>query len=482
MNGYQLPGTIEETAPWSIKAIHFSGMLHEMFVDRTIKSGMGAVPPTGLPANGQYDVNSFRDMGGHIWMGGVLGKHLSFFSSFGIEQELEVERGRFKSPTSVHWEQAFFAYNNVLNSGSGLLNFRFGRFELELPYSSLRRLSSALAPYEVYNIRPVQGAVSLSAPKVGMSIYGVHSFGLSRIRYDFSVVNGANGHFDTNTKKDLYGRLAWSQYFAGPLKKVTVGGLGYFGAQNLRDLPGNPFPNEAMIAYWEQEHEELGETFNVHTNPENAAFSRLGVDASLDLVLFGYHLNFFGQYLMGHDDDIDMTNEHMPYFAGGGGDEGGGDHVDKTMTTASEGIEWVTRPFDYTGGFVGVDLVIIPTKLYLSPRFDWVNVTNQWADKVDGAYLRQNNIYVVEGDTLSGSDGMLRNMTGGETGIMRWVVQLHYHPIQPVAMMVEYGRQDNLFGYPEPQVEMYNPSWAAGMGRVVSIDSNWLMFMVMFAF
>ena len=482
VNGYQLPGTIEETAPWSIQAVHFSGMLHEMFVDRTIKSGMAAVPPTGLPANGQYDVNSFRDMGGHIWMGGVLGKHLSFFSSFGIEQELEVEGGRFKSPTSVHWEQAFFAYNNVLSSGSGLLNFRFGRFELELPFSSLRRLSSALAPYEVYNIRPVQGAVSLSAPKVGMSIYGVHSFGLSRIRYDLSVVNGANAHFDTNLNKDLYARLAWSQYFAGPLKKVTVGGLGYFGTQNLRDLPGNPFPNEAMIEHW-QKPEILGETFNVHTTPENVNFNRLGVDASIDLVLFGYHLNFFGQYLVGHDDDIDMTDKRMPYFAGGGGgDEGGGDHLHKAMTSASEGIEWLTRPFDYTGGFVGVDLVLIPTKLYLSPRLDWVNVTNQWADKVNGAYLRQNISYVIEGDTLSGSDIMPRNMTGGETDITRWVVQLHYHPIQPVVFMLEYGRQDNLFGYPEPPERMYNPNWAAGMGRVVSVDSRWLMIMVMFAF
>ncbi|MEE9190978.1 MAG: hypothetical protein V3U16_09435 [Candidatus Neomarinimicrobiota bacterium] len=488
VNGYQLPGTIEETAPWSIQAVHFSGMLHEMVVNRTIKSGMDAVPATGLPAKGQYDVNSFRDLGGHIWMGGVLGKHLSFFSSFGIEQELEVEGGRFKSPTSVHWEQAFFAYNNVLNSGTGLLNLRFGRFELELPYSSLRRLSSAMAPYEVYNIRPVKGAVSLAAPKVGMSVYGVHSFGLSRLRYDFSVLNGTNAHFDTNLKKDIYGRLAWSRYFAGSLKKVTVGGMGYFGTQNLRDLAGNPFPNEAMIEYWEHEHEELGEEFNVHTDPENVNFNRLGVDASLDFVLFGYHLNIFGQYLIGHDDDIDMTDEHMPYFVASGGsdDAGGDDHVHKTMTPASEEIEWLTRPFDYTGGFIGVDLILIPAKLYLSPRFDWVNITNQWADEVDGDAVRFDDPYDVPAagvvETRHGSDIGVRKMTGGVNDIYKWVVQLHYHPIQPVALMLEYGWQNNLFGYPEPSETLYNPNWAAGMGRVVSIDTTWLMFMVMFAF
>jgi hypothetical protein len=46
-----------------------------------------------------------------------------------------------------------------------------------------------------------------------------------------------------------------------------------------------------------------------------------------------------------------------------------------------------------------------------------------------------------------------------------------------------------MFGFPEPELEedpennkMYNPTWVAGMGRVVSIDSSWLMFMVLFAF
>ena len=489
VNGYQLPGTMESTAPWSIQAIHFSGMLHEMFVQRTIKSNMQAVPPTGLPGNGQYDVNSFRDLGGHIWMGGVLGRHLSFFAALGIEQELEVEAGRFKSPVGVHWEQAFFAWNNVLSSGTGRLNFRFGRVELELPYSSQRRLSSNLSPYEVYTIRPVLGAANLSSSKVGASIYGAYSFGLNRIIYDGSLVNGTNGNFDTNTKKDFYGRLALSRYFDGALKKITVGGLGYFGSQNLKDLPGNPFPNEAMIEYWEHEHEELGEEFNVHTDPENAPFTRIGLDAALDLILLGYHINIFGQYLIGHNDDIDMTDEHLPYFAGGGG-EGGGD-VHKALTPAGgdNGLEWQERPFDYTGGFIGADIILIPTKLYLSPRLDWVNVTNQWADPVDGLDVRMMDQWNFNDSTYMGSDKMPRSMTGDVNDITRLTVQLHYHPIQPVAMMLEVGRQTNMFGFPEPELEenplenkMYNPTWVAGMGRVVKVDSSWLMLMIMFAF
>ncbi len=481
INGYQLPGTIEDIAPWSFQAVHFSGMLHEMFVQRTIKSGMSAVPPTGLPGNGQYDVNSFRDPGGHLWMGGVLGRHLSFFAAFGIEQELEVEGGRFKSSMGVHWEQAFFAWNNVLSSGTGRLNLRFGRFELELPFSSLRRLSSALSPYEIYSIQPVKGATNLSSSKVGASVFGAYSFGVNRVNYDLSLVNGANGNFDTNIAKDIYGRLALSRYFDSAIKKVTIGGLGYLGSQNLKDLPGNPFPNEAMLDYWDDEG-----GLNVHISPENAAFTRLGLDASLDVILLGHHLNLFGQYLIGHNDDIDMTNEDMPYLESGGGDEGGGGHAHKALTPTSGLHDWVERPFDYSGGFIGTDIILIPARFYLSPRFDWVNVTNQWADDVDGMDVRMMGSYdIVDGmdtTTYMWSDGMLRTMTGNANVITRFTVQLHYHPIQPVAMMLEFGSQKNMFGYPEPPISMYNPTWVAGMGRVVKVDSNWLMFMIMFAF
>ncbi|MCH8025044.1 MAG: hypothetical protein IIB43_10110 [Candidatus Marinimicrobia bacterium] len=49
-------------------------------------------------------------------------------------------------------------------------------------------------------------------------------------------------------------------------------------------------------------------------------------------------------------------------------------------------------------------------------------------------------------------------------------------------MMRGVGRQTNMFGFPEPPLAMYNPSWVAGMGRVVKVDSSWLMLMIMFAF
>ena len=86
-NGYQLPGTIEDTPPWTWAKVKLAGMLHEMAVDRIIESNMRAVPPPGLPSGGEYHVRSFRDAGGHLWFGGTMGKKLLFLPSLGIVQE-----------------------------------------------------------------------------------------------------------------------------------------------------------------------------------------------------------------------------------------------------------------------------------------------------------------------------------------------------------------------------------------------------------
>ncbi len=453
-----------------------AGMLHEMFVDRIIESNMAATPPPGLPPGDQYHVRSFRDAGGHLWFGGTFGKNLSFMTSLGIEQELAVESGRFGSPSHAHWDFAFFQYNNIFNSGTGVANIKFGSFELELPFSNLRRLSSALAPYEVYNIRGVKGSFRLSSPQVGTALNGIVHKGLHAVRYEFALVNGTNGHFDSNVEFDYYGRVAVSRILDGFIKHVRVGGLYYSGVQNLRDLPGNPYPTEDMIDYWD---------INVHNEPDNSKFYRWGVDASVDVELVGYPINLYGQYLVGHDDDIDMTNLNLPYF--GEGEGGGHDHLVRSASS----LTWLVRPFDFTGGFVGADVVIIPSKLYFISRYDWVDIQNQWADPVNGGYIRDYGSSTWEygdfnndgePDEWSFGDPMPNDMTDAQTVYSRYVVGFRWHLLQPITLVYEYGSQDNLFGFPEPTPDMYNPDWVAGMGRTVNVDSDWHMFMVMFAF
>jgi len=439
-----------------------NGMLHEMAVDRIIESNMRAVPPPGLPSGGEYHVRSFRDAGGHLWFGGTMGRNLSFMTSLGIEQEFSVRSGRFSSESHAHWDFAFFQYNNIFNSGTGMANIKFGSFELELPFSNLRRLSSALAPYEVYRIRGVKGSFNLDAPQVGMSFNGLKHFGVNFLRYELAVVNGTNGNFDTNVEVDTYSRFAMTRMFDGMIKQIRIGGLFYQGAQNLRDLSGNPYPTADILDYWDDEFD-----INVHVDQDLSHFYRWGVDVSADLELLGYPINLYSQYLVGHDEDIDMTNLNMPYFGAGAGEGGHTPHLGKI--TSGDPM-WLVRPFDYNGGFVGADIVVLPTKLYLITRYDWVNMENQWGDPVNGEEIRddQSASWIYGED----DDGNPIRMTFG----------IRYHLSQPVTLIYEFATQDNLFGFPEPGPNMYNPDWVAGMGRTVNVDSYWHMFMVMFAF
>ncbi len=73
VNGYQLPGTIEDNPPWTTRTFQIAGMLHEMFVERTIISNMLAVPPPGLPPGGEYAVRSFATWGAISGWAGPLG-------------------------------------------------------------------------------------------------------------------------------------------------------------------------------------------------------------------------------------------------------------------------------------------------------------------------------------------------------------------------------------------------------------------------
>lgn len=107
-NGFQMPGTVEDTAPWTLHKVPLAAMLHEMAVDRMIFSNMRLYLLRVCHRGGEYHVRSFRDAGGHIWFGGTMGSKLSFMTSLGVEQEFSVSNGRFSSESHAHWDFAFF--------------------------------------------------------------------------------------------------------------------------------------------------------------------------------------------------------------------------------------------------------------------------------------------------------------------------------------------------------------------------------------
>ncbi|MFQ5504178.1 MAG: hypothetical protein ACE5F1_05175, partial [Planctomycetota bacterium] len=148
-NGFQLPGTLEEASLWEQKTIPLSLMVHEMLVRKTISNKMPMATGTGIPSGESLRFNSFDNMNLEFFSGGVAAKNLSYFSLWEIEAENELENGEFETKIEVHPAQAFFMYNNILDSGFGQLNARMGLFELDLPFSQIRSISAHSNKYLV---------------------------------------------------------------------------------------------------------------------------------------------------------------------------------------------------------------------------------------------------------------------------------------------------------------------------------------------
>jgi hypothetical protein len=448
-NGYQFPGTVEEIPIWQSQQLPLSGMPHLMYINREVGNEMGIDTPTGIPQFEDLHINSFRNMGIELFSGGILGKHLSYFSMFEVhdEAELDIETegaepehqsahseqvgdhedreddaeedqegaehiaaeefkgGKFRTSTHSENTQAFFVLNNLLGkdgfwklgSRRNLLNFRMGLFEMEIPFSQLRSLTSEMADYMIYSIQPFKDGFRLNAPQLGMSVRGELPLDFS---YELAIVNGTNNQFDLNEDKDFY--LRFVKRFVNPkirlFKGLRLGALYYTGQQNLET--------------------------NVRT--ENVDIFRWGLDFSWELPwhfnLFGKRFegfHIFGQWMRGEDDDTDPGNP---------GDQ----------------------KFTFEGGFVEADIQLIKSKLFFISRYDFVNIDEQW----------KLNPTVVK---LSGDVDEMR----------RWTVGLRYYFQANMFLYLEYANQQNMIGY---------PSAANGAARVVDVDSDWFMVMLAYTF
>lgn len=313
-NGYQMPGAIEETPIWEQELIPLGMMIHEMFTAKSLENNMSMETSGGIPEGDTLDTNSFKNLSLELFSGGTLGKHLSFFTLWEVETEGELEDGELETVTEVEFEQAFWMYNNVFNSGFGNLNARIGLFELDIPFSQIRSVSSHANKYLIYDVAGFKGGFRLGAPQLGLSFKGR----FRDFEYEAAIVNGTNDDLDTNTEKDFYFRGAYNFYEPTDwLRHLRIGGLGYIGRGNL----------DSNIV-----------------EEDNSGVSRFGVDLAFN---FSPAISIFVQWMAGMNDDTDP-------------DEGG------------------DQEFKFTGGFVELDAMLIVEKLFGYLRFDWVDIREQW--------------------------------------------------------------------------------------------------------
>lgn len=303
-NGFQLPGTMDPTPVWQQETLPLSGMPHPMYMRRNMKNNMLVPTTNGIPSGKTLSVDTFNSAF-ELFSAGTAGAHLSYLAFLEIHVDPEISAGgdepaddhggssgggssvaSIETHLDVEFHQFFVTYNNLFSkSNTGKMNLRLGFFHLDVPFVSLRKLTSEMSPNLVYHVSPVAGGFNLSKRQLGVSAFG--GLGSMRLRLDYEValVNGTNNLLDTNEDKDLFVRAAINRN-----DRLRLGALFYSGNQNI------------------------GGGSNLSVRKDN--FTRFGFDATYNLPRGA---SVFAQWLKGEDDDIDWRIPgNQPFeFTGG---------------------------------------------------------------------------------------------------------------------------------------------------------------------
>ena len=373
---------------------------------RTIWPGsIPGLPPVGLRMNNYFQVVSANR--GNFTGGGVTPPGVGFVP------RTDFETGFFSIFTAGNFgsDIAFWVDDDIsvagANANGGLgdgylrfvnigrfmhlpkdsLSFRFGQFELDLPFTQAR--SYDISPYDIYteaNIgsmntlfpaaqQNVNNAFALAAAVQGVEFSGGHQYG--GYHYSVAIVNqNTGGPIDTGTN-------------VPSATGGSNGGLGFFSDSNFKDiysrfsyrfnLERNPESRHSIQAAGptgprDHTYLRLGVydfygrsvqrfTGTMGTITAREPFYRLGGDVD-----FGYHgvFNIYGLYMYGHDHNLVPVAADGTLFP-----------VAPTLPVSF--IRGV--PATFSGGFIQADYLVYPWMMLIM-RWDSVHST---ADLLNGA-------------------------------------------------------------------------------------------------
>jgi hypothetical protein len=251
--------------------------------------------------------------------GGTAGDHVAYFGEIEFEQEAEHE-GIVQDVSIGHFDIRF----TRLVGGTPALNVKIGSFQPELvsTFDHARRLTVANydAMFSVGTSSPGGAAevggeghhgggsgIALPAVSRGLELYGILAH---RLLWSAAAVNGLGpGHetFDGNSRKDLYGRVAYklggmapdgsnaASYTSNPKnwqeRSVQVGLIGLLG--DGEDVHFEGVEDTTAIEFRDEDYSRYGADFNV---------------------FFG-DLNLFGAFIRGKDDiQVEMDPDESGEF------------------------------------------------------------------------------------------------------------------------------------------------------------------------
>ncbi len=186
-------------------------------------AGRTPVDTIGGVAEQTVNTSGFDLTGIDILTGGTLAKNISFL----LVPSIDVGTG------TIGFESANVRLDNLL--GSPWLNFKFGKFEQDLPLSEKRMMtfSNVGGAYQLYHFVPPgdannDGSASLGANQLGIELMG-HSEN-DHTRYAASLLSSTNGTPGLPLGRSYDGYLHISQGFLVPhLGLQRVGAFGWAG-------------------------------------------------------------------------------------------------------------------------------------------------------------------------------------------------------------------------------------------------------------
>jgi hypothetical protein len=198
---------------------------------------MDAVPGNGASGtvDGKLNTSGFDLSGIDILTGGTLANNISFL----LVPSIEADSG------TISFESAWVRLDDLL--GSKLLNFKLGKFELDLPISEKRilTLSNIGGFYQLYHFLPPgdTNPTSIGDNQLGIELMG-HSKN-SYTRYALSLLSSTDGQLGLPAGRSYDGYAHISQGFLVPkIGMQRVGAFGFIGESPTFSLTtgGQPIP------------------------------------------------------------------------------------------------------------------------------------------------------------------------------------------------------------------------------------------------
>jgi hypothetical protein len=344
-----MPGTVESASQASSSTFPLAIAVQPMVMHTTEYDNIAHSENT--------NATTFTGIEVPLFSSASLGSHFGYYLAVPVAVTNEA--------AEIGIESANLIYRDVLGDASGALNFRIGKFILFTPFNPMFSLG-AQAPlvYDGEHYNPTDGHTSANEMNVSEAVFGVSAYGTNYniaqgLRWELAFVGGNRSDINLKEAHAYFASLDQTIYVENaPLR---VGGFLFGGTQAVSNtfqettsMPGMPgmgtTVTEALGGAWDNELLRLGADLEI-TDPWMKRFTA------------------FALYTTGKDHNVDSLG----------------------------------TVFEMSGGFVGVNAILLPESLYAYARYDFMTMgaTNdkQTAVDVGVRYQPLPNVIVTGGFT-----------------------------------------------------------------------------------